>query len=58
MALTPSFYTPDIFQSYDKTGARIMVDAIKHTYFGSSSARMTQNRMEEFFDNPENFVSF
>ena len=53
----PSFYTPDRFRSYDKTGADIMIGAIKHAYFGSRSARMTQKRMEEFFDNPDNFVS-
>ena len=54
----PSFYTPDHFRSYDKTGAEIMIAAIKYAYFGSSSARMTQKRMEDFFDDPNNFVAY
>ncbi len=58
MPSVPSFYTPDLFRNYDKTGAAIMISAIKHAYFGSSSARMNQKRLEEFFDDPANFVSF
>jgi hypothetical protein len=54
----PSFYTPDYFRGYDKTGAKILISEVKHAYFGSGSARLTQKRMEEFFNNPANFVSF
>lgn len=53
----PAFYTPDFFKPYDKTGAKFLVNEIKSAYFGKKQ-RMTQARMEEFFDNPNNFVTF
>jgi hypothetical protein len=52
----PSFYTPDIFRNYDKIGAKFLVAAIKSAYFGAK-VRMTQKKMEEFFDNPDNFIN-
>jgi hypothetical protein len=52
----PSFYTPDFFRNYDKTGAKFLVDAIKWAYYGKK-VRMTQAKMEEFFNNPSNFVN-
>lgn len=55
---TPAFYTPDFFRDYDKTGGRFLVDEIKCAYFGNSKHRMTQSRMEEFFDTPGNFINF
>jgi len=54
--LTPSFFQGDYFRDYDKTGNTILVRTIKNAYFGSPSARLNQERMEEFFDNPENFM--
>ena len=51
---TPAFYTPDFFRNYDKRGGKFLVDAIKYRYFGGK-VRMTQARMEEFFDDPHNF---
>ncbi len=56
MLTTPSFYTPDFFRSYDKTGARFLVSAIKRAYFGER-VRMTQKKMEEFFDEPGHFMN-
>jgi hypothetical protein len=56
--MRPGFFTPDLYRSYDKTGARFMVRSIKHAYFGDVSHRMTQARLEAFFDNPTNFVNF
>ncbi len=53
---TPAFYTPDFFRNYDKLGAKFLVDAIKFAYFGKK-VRMTQAKMEEFFDDPSNFVA-
>lgn len=53
---TPAFYTPDFFRNYDKLGGSFLVDAIKYRYFGDN-ARMTQARMEKFFDDPSNFVN-
>lgn len=54
-AVVPSFFhTP----SFDKLGTRILIDAIKYAYFGDKSISMTQKRMEEFFDIPNNFVNF
>jgi hypothetical protein len=56
--LTPSFFTPDYYRNYDKTGARFLIDAIKWAYYRNSSERMTQQKMEDFFNNPNNFVNF
>jgi hypothetical protein len=58
MAMKPSFYTPDAYRSYDKTGGRLLVEAIKFRYFGDTSYRITDKRADEFFDNPANFVNF
>jgi hypothetical protein len=52
----PSFYTPDYFKSYDKSGAKFLVDAIKLRYFGRR-VRLTQSKMEEFFNNPKHFAN-
>lgn len=41
---------------YDKLGSRNLLSSAKRLLFGSTSARMTQERCEEFFDDPENFV--
>jgi hypothetical protein len=54
--ITPSFYTPDFFRNYDKLGGKILSDAIKNAYYGPK-VRMTQAKMEEFFDTPTNFVN-
>jgi|ADurb_Gel_03_Slu_FD_contig_51_1641286_length_564_multi_1_in_0_out_0_1 hypothetical protein len=56
--MKPSFYTPDIFRSYDKTGGKVLVQAIKRAYFGNKSHRMTDQRLSEFWDNKDNFVDF
>ena len=56
-AMTPSFYTPDIFRKYDKTGGKFLVQSLKYAYFGSSSYRMTKKRIEDFWDNDANFVN-
>jgi hypothetical protein len=53
---TPSFYTPDFFKPYDKFGGMLLVDRIKYAFFGKK-VRMTQGKMEEFFDEPSNFVN-
>lgn len=52
---TPAFYTPDFFKGYDKLGAKFLVDAIKYAYVGRK-VRMTQAKMEKFFDEPSHFV--
>lgn len=54
----PSFYTPDLFRRYDKFGAYLLIREIKRAYFGDPSYRMTQRRMEAFFDDSSNFVNF
>ena len=41
---------------YDKLGCRNLIAAAKHALFGSSSARLTQQKCESFFDTPSNFV--
>jgi hypothetical protein len=53
---TPAFYTPDFFKNYDKLGGKFLVDAIKFAYF-RKNVRMTQAKMEEFFDDPSHFVN-
>jgi hypothetical protein len=51
----PAFYSPDFFRGYDKSGAKILVDAIRRAY-SIKTIHLTQARKEEFFDNPSNFV--
>jgi hypothetical protein len=41
---------------FDKLGSRTLLSRVKLELFGSKSARMTQKRCEEFFDNPDNFL--
>ena len=53
---TPAFYTPDFFRTYDKLGGKFLVSAIKFAYYGGK-VRMTQAKMEEFFDEPTNFFN-
>jgi hypothetical protein len=55
VALPPGFFTPDIFRSYDKTGGRFLVEAIKREFFGDKSYRMTKKRVEEFWNDASNF---
>jgi len=56
LLITPGFYSPDLFRNYDKLGGKFLVDAIKYAYYGKK-VRMTQAKMEEFFDEPSNFVN-
>ncbi len=58
IACKPAFFPPNIFRNYDKMGGRFLVKAIKRAYFKNSSCRMTQKRMESFFNDPKNFVNF
>lgn len=53
---TPAFKIPDSFKSYDKRGGKILVDSIKYAYYGKK-VQMTQAKMEEFFNEPRNFVN-
>jgi len=40
---------------YDKLGCKILVDELKHLFFGDSGTRMTKQRCEAFFDDAANF---
>lgn len=42
--------------SYDKLGSKNLISSVKYALFGSTTARMSQKRCEEFFDDPTNFV--
>ena len=53
---TPAFFIPDSFNSYDKRGEKVLVDSIKYAYYGKD-VQMSQAEMEEFFDEPSNFVN-
>ncbi|WP_205479523.1 hypothetical protein [Sphingomonas arenae] len=46
---------PRKIATYDKTGGKFVVSAVKYYVFGKKSARMTKERCEEFFDDPTNF---
>jgi hypothetical protein len=37
-------------------GNNILIKAIKLAYFGNPSVKTNQERMEDFFDNPGNFM--
>lgn len=54
-AFSPGFFTPDIFRGYDNTGGRFLVEAIKHEFFGDKSYRMTKKRLQDFWNEPDNF---
>ena len=54
--MIPSFLEGDYFRNYDKTGNKFFIRAIKLAYFGNPSMKMSQERMEEFFDNPDNVM--
>lgn len=41
--------------SYDKTGGKFVIKAIKYHVFGNSKARLTKSKVEDFFDDPTNF---
>jgi hypothetical protein len=51
----PGFRTPDLFHEYDKAGGKRLVAAIKQAFFGSSSHRMTDERIQAFFAEIGNF---
>jgi hypothetical protein len=54
--MIPSFLRGDYFRNYDKTGNQILLKAIKLAYWGNPSIKMNQDRMEELFDNLDNFI--
>jgi len=59
LPLTPSFFPPpDSVINYDKTAFKILLDAIRQVYFGGTSVKLTQGRLEEFFDNHQYFINF
>jgi len=45
---------PRHLQRYDKTGCKLMLSTFKYYWFGNKS--FTKKRVEEFFDDPGNFV--
>jgi hypothetical protein len=47
---------PRQIASYDKLGCRSLLSSVKNVLFGSKSARMTQERCGEFFDDSGNFL--
>ncbi|MCX5799641.1 MAG: hypothetical protein NTU90_08795, partial [Proteobacteria bacterium] len=55
---TPSFFPPFSEMNFDKTAYRLLLDSIRQVYFGSTSVKLTQGRLEEFFNNQQNFVDF
>lgn len=52
----PSLFAGRTFHPRDKTGDRVVLRAVKTAYFGTPSARMTQGRLEAFFDDLCNFT--
>lgn len=50
---TLNLSAPRAFKSYDKTGARLMLDTFKYYWFDKKS--FTKARVEAFFDDPKNF---
>lgn len=43
-------------KEYDKLGYNLLIPILKEMLFGKSNARISKNRAEEFFNNPDNFV--
>lgn len=44
-------------RNYDKGGYKGFLSSLKFALFGDASARMTRERCEAFFDNPDNFLN-
>ncbi len=53
----PTLLIVGIVKGYDKLSQKIVLDHIKRAYFSSTSHRLTQKRLESFFDDPNNFVN-
>jgi hypothetical protein len=47
---------PRRIASYDKLGCKSLVTSAKYVLFGSTSARMTKERYEAFFDDLTHFL--
>ena len=47
---------PRSIANYDKTGGKVLISAFKALFLGSSDARPTKKRCEEFFENSSHFV--
>jgi hypothetical protein len=44
-------------KSYDKLGSHLLITRFKADFFGNENVRLTRGRCEEFFGNPDNFLS-
>jgi hypothetical protein len=47
---------PRRLKPYDKKGSRLFLTNFKYYFFGSNTARLTRQKCEDFFANPDNFV--
>lgn len=47
---------PRVVKGYDKLGNKLLLKTFKHYWFGGKA--FTKAKVEAFFDNPDNFVSF
>lgn len=47
---------PRSIADYDKTGYKLFFQSLKFYIFGKSSARVTKQRAEAFYDDPGNFA--
>lgn len=47
---------PRSIANYDKTGYKLFLQSLKFYIFGSSSARITKKRAEDFYSEPANFA--
>ena len=47
---------PRAVKGYDKLGNKLLLKTFKHYWFGGKA--FTKAKVEAFFDNPDNFVSF
>jgi len=42
---------------YDKLGCKILIRSVKFYFFGSTDTHLTRKRCDEFFENPDNFLT-
>ena len=47
---------PKQIASYDKLGCKNLISSLKYYIFGNKSARLTQKKCEDFFDDDNNFA--
>lgn len=58
LPFAPSFFPLGSEANFDDTAFKLLIVGIRQAYFGNTPVWLTQGRLEEFFDNQDNFLVF